>query len=675
MASVRVVKQNGFRRRLYLCVVALTLISVGIGIVSESQAATLIVTNSNDSGLGSLRDAVGKANSGDTIIFDPSVKGPINLTGLIPITDKDLTISGPESYSLQINGPPGTTGFSVSGISGKPRPRVFISDLSIENARTAGILCSSCDLTLTNVNCLNNSGGGIVVLDSSLTMANCNISGNSTLGGGGGLYIDLPSSVTCYDCTISGNTAFSGGGIWNEGVLNMFGGTVNGNSARHEGGGICAAQGSSTSIDGANITNNSVTTPTTSAGGGISNGGSLDKRSGIISGNTSAGDAGGIFVGPTTCSSTPGGSTIATLTLSDITISGNSAANNGGGINNFNGTVNMNNVTFSGNSAVVGGGIFHYTGIMTVTNGTVSGNTAGTIGGGVFNNNGSLSILNATISDNSSPNGGGVLNNKGSNTNPVTTLKNTIVANSPSGGNCLGPVTSQGHNISSDATCALNAPGDLNNTDPLLGPFENNGGYTQTYDLLPGSPAIDTGDSNGAPATDQRGVKRPVGAGVDIGSVEHAVMFVPTDRESHPYAQSIDPLLRPNPGDAMPFAVGDLTTGLLNFEAWFLPFTGNVDIYLAYASSADPSTIKNLKPDRTFQSFSINTVIQALSAGTPPPGAMPWKQNTTGPVGEALFRTLPISILPSGTYTVHILVTPPGSLMSYYHWITVFVIP
>jgi hypothetical protein len=54
----------------------------------------------------------------------------------------------------------------------------------------------------------------------------------------------------------------------------------------------------------------------------------------------------------------------------------------------------------------------------------------------------------------------------------------------------------------------------------LLGPLADNGGPTQTHALLPSSPAIDAGDNNGCPPTDQRGVARPSGLACDIGAYE-----------------------------------------------------------------------------------------------------------------------------------------------------------
>jgi hypothetical protein len=86
-------------------------------------------------------------------------------------------------------------------------------------------------------------------------------------------------------------------------------------------------------------------------------------------------------------------------------------------------------------------------------------------------------------------------------------------------------VTSNGYNLSSDNGGGyLNGPGDQINTDPLLGPLQDNGGPTLTYALLPGSPAIDAGDPSFTPPPwyDQRGTDfwRVRNNRVDVGSFE-----------------------------------------------------------------------------------------------------------------------------------------------------------
>lgn len=135
--------------------------------------------------------------------------------------------------------------------------------------------------------------------------------------------------------------------------------------------------------------------------------------------------------------------------------------------------------------------------------------------------NGQLSVLNSTISHNVR---GGVI------ANSTTTLTNMILAENAVGGwgNCSGTITSQGHNLSSDNSCtaSFTAPGDRNNTDPLLGPLQNNGGPTPTRALLSGSPAINAGTIVGCPATDQRGVPRPQGGTCDIGAFEMIFVYL-----------------------------------------------------------------------------------------------------------------------------------------------------
>lgn len=86
-------------------------------------------------------------------------------------------------------------------------------------------------------------------------------------------------------------------------------------------------------------------------------------------------------------------------------------------------------------------------------------------------------------------------------------------------------VTSHGYNVCSDNGGGfLNGPGDQINTDPLLGPLQNNGGPTLTHALLTGSPAIDAGDPNFTPPPfhDQRGpcFLRVFNGRIDVGSVE-----------------------------------------------------------------------------------------------------------------------------------------------------------
>jgi hypothetical protein len=100
-------------------------------------------------------------------------------------------------------------------------------------------------------------------------------------------------------------------------------------------------------------------------------------------------------------------------------------------------------------------------------------------------------------------------------------LINTLLAGNVPGGNGSGTLTDLGHNLSSDTTCAFTNTGSLNNTFPALGLLNDNGGPTLTVAVLPGSVAIDSGDTVAAPAFDQRGVARPFGIAADIGAYEY----------------------------------------------------------------------------------------------------------------------------------------------------------
>jgi hypothetical protein len=186
---------------------------------------------------------------------------------------------------------------------------------------------------------------------------------------------------------------------------------------------------------------------------------------------------------------------------------------------------------------------------MTIQDSTISGNRAvgagfaGGYGGGIYGNNNT--IINSTISGNSAHFGGGVAgggniahttfsNNSAiyyGNTLYVTSqleLGNTILKAGSPGVNIYnhnGSLITDGYNICSDnGSGLLNGPGDQINTDPMLGPLQDNGGPTFTHALLTGSPAIDAGDPNFTPPPyyDQRGPVfwRVRNGRIDSGSFE-----------------------------------------------------------------------------------------------------------------------------------------------------------
>jgi len=275
-----------------------------------------------------------------------------------------------------------------------------------------------------------------------------------------------------------------------------------------------------------------------SAGGGIYNAGTLTVGNVTFSGNSAYDYGGGMF----NYSGSP--------TLSNVTFSGNSAYGSGGGMSNYSGSPTLSNVTFSGNSAYFGGGgMSNYSGSPTLSNVTFSGNYATSTGGGMGTFSGSPTLTNVTFSGNSAYYGGGMYNYgfssptltnvtfRGNSANSSgggmynisnPTLTNTLIANSTGGGDCTGflnPASS--NNLIEDSlnACGLSngVNGNIIGQDPNLGPLADNGGFTPTHALLAGSPAIDAGTNTGCPATDQRGMTRPQGSLCDIGAFEYEV--------------------------------------------------------------------------------------------------------------------------------------------------------
>ena len=160
-------------------------------IATRMHAGTIVVVNTNDSGPGSLRQALHDANDGDTISF--AVTGTITLTSGGLLIAKNVIISGPRSDQLSVDGNQALFVFGVF-----PDKTTAISGLSINNGQT-GIWNEQGTLTISNCAVSSNSRGGLYN-DGTLTVSNCVVSGNS----GGGLYNDHATSNVS-NCIVSGN--------------------------------------------------------------------------------------------------------------------------------------------------------------------------------------------------------------------------------------------------------------------------------------------------------------------------------------------------------------------------------------------------------------------------------------------------------------------------------------
>jgi hypothetical protein len=366
------------------------LLGILLCIGTFSNAATINVINTNDSGAGSLRQAISDANSlaGTDIIDATGITGTITLLSTLPIVTESVTINGPTAGNLTLDA------------GGVFRVLQLSSGNNIINY-----------LTIINggVSISNSGGGGIYNTGNSLTLDHCIIS-------------------NCTNNAASGN--LEAGGIYSEGLLNMTYCRVTNNSCTANnlsspgnlsGGGIMLAGYSIVSIENCLIDNNSL------------NGGTNKKGAGIA------------FDDNSNFSNLPGA-----LTISNSTISGNSINN---GTNNSGSAISILNF----NDATI-----------LITQSTIAYN----ICQGGSTNNGAFTVDFGT--------------------DPII-QSNIFSSNTPENIEAFS-MTSLGYNIKDDNSgfYTLN-PTDLDNTDPLLLPLQDNGGFTYTHALQCTSPAIDNG--------------------------------------------------------------------------------------------------------------------------------------------------------------------------------------
>jgi len=507
--------------------------------------AVITVTTTDDElnsdGDCALREAIQAANTDAAV--DACVAGSGADTVLVPAGTYLLTIPGAGEDAnqtgdldildnLTLNG----DGAEVTILDGNSLDRL----LQIHTGRTATVS----DLTVT---------GGLVI----------DVRGSA---------IDNRGTLTLNDAIVRGNTLQSassyGGALANSAVVQDATAYVN-YSLIAENTAPCSAglsNAAGTGLTAAlHLDHTSVLSNTAAAfAGGVYNGqigGTTDSVSiltltdSLVAGNSALGmgyvGGGGILsLGQETANR------YAWLTLERTTVRDNTVTNEpglqggkGAGVAIWQTTTTVVDSTISGNTGTgvggvqpaVGGGLAIWDSAVTLSNTTVSGNEvlgeaggSGAGGGIMLATNdapASLTLLNVTLAGNSADlEGGAIAGAKVSAFTPVVTFKNTLIAGNtaPQGPSCFGAdfgygppeFTSLGHNLEDYDTCEFDQPSDWPDTDPILGPLQDNGGDTWTHALLEGSLARDHGDDAACPPTDQRGVARPQGPHCDIGAFE-----------------------------------------------------------------------------------------------------------------------------------------------------------
>ncbi len=475
----------------------------------------------NDGATLSISDCTITDNSatyGGGSSYNGNGGGIYNAGGTLTITN--CTLSGNQSRGVVVTDVAGGGLYNASGT-------VEIVDSLISQNQVSTIYGSG---AAAQGGGIYNDGGGLVTIADSQLLENSVTAGTGKIVGDGGGIFNQGGTVTLAEGSIvGGNSAgFKGGGIYNEdGTLTFedgylgclantayFGGGLFNDGGTVEltrvilcdgraepaigsgmGGGIYNMGGGVVTITQSRLQNN-VATGSIGYGGGIFNT-SAPSQIHLIDSSISASRATG--------SSGYGGAILNT---------------SGGSVQIEGSLISYNWVEETGGSAIAGG-ICNIGSTMSITNSTISGNTAQDSGGGVYNSSATLTMQYVTLSHNTADSdadgggeGGGIYNASG-----TVNLQNTIIAaNSDASpgtqyADCAGgSLNSQDYNLVEDTTgCTIvgTTAHNITGQSPNLGAVSDNGGPTPTRALLAGSPAINAGLCVAGVSVDQRGLFRP----------------------------------------------------------------------------------------------------------------------------------------------------------------------
>lgn len=254
--------------------------------------ASFLVTNNGDSGAGTLRDAIERANldpAADTIDFAPAVRGQITLASALPDLTTDLAIRGPGAGALAVARPNGFNPPSFRIFTVTAGASVAISGLTISGGRAeagGGI----------------SNAGTLVVSLATLSRNDAFTETDGVVGSGGGIF--NTGTLTVEDSTFDRNetgssrtfSASKGGAISNQGTLTVVGSTFNQNAS----GGMNSSGGAIDNAGTATIATSTFSANTAVGGGryggqgyggAIANTGTLDVESSTFADNVTAGSS------------------------------------------------------------------------------------------------------------------------------------------------------------------------------------------------------------------------------------------------------------------------------------------------------------------------------------------------------------------------------------------------
>lgn len=519
-----------------------TILALGVlSFAAPAAAASFTVTSTADHDDGAcdadctLREAVIAANNApgaDTITLPAGVTITLSIGGVeaSPAVQWDLDVA--ENLTILGNGSTITTAFGIDNLDthifevAAPGVNLTLRRLTLTGASalgggaievTGGGLLTLQDSAFTN-NTASVDGGAVFLADSDAIVVRTRFENNQAPQNGGAIGTSDHQSLTITGSTFVGNHAGAngsglGGAVHASGSagsspseLDILSSTFTGNyteGSRVSQGGAIAAVGGLASIEDSSIIGNGSApdgSRTTEQGGGVYavTDGELRIDNSSVDGNFAAASGGGIYV------DNVGGSLVTNSTIAENDVDDG----RGGGILTVETTTQLFNVTISGNTSAFGGG----------------GIQAGLVGALLMGS--TVELTHVTLADN--------VGEAGIATQDSTvSLASTLVAGNTAV-SCAGSgYTSAGFNLEDTATCSLTAASDQPSTPPGFGALAFNGGEPQgaagsgqgrTHALVVATAPVDGAD----PATcgtapvdrDERSVGRPQGPACDIGAYE-----------------------------------------------------------------------------------------------------------------------------------------------------------
>jgi predicted outer membrane repeat protein len=493
---------------------------------SSAPGTIILVTNTNDNGPGSLREAIDDANaSAATDQINITTTGTLLLLSSLPVITETLIIQGPGAELFAVDG---NNSFRVLDIDGGD---VTLADLTVQHGMVTGA---------------SEYGAGIRSMGA-LSLNRVAVLSNTTQSHGGGIYATGSLSIIGGSIRDNTSTNGTGGGLRTLGTTVISSTQIMGNASQGDGGGAFTL--SELVLKNALFQDNHCTAPSCDGGGLFSFSHTDIQNSQFIS-NTAQDQAGGVaapgvlaitgslfqnnqavsgtggglyaqniatiqdtqFLSNTARSSGGGMYAFAAADLTDVLFQNNQSGNATGGGLQAEGSLNLNRVQFIRNTALEGGGLSHSLNEAFLVNSLFAGNVATNSTGMamLLTSTGPVELVHVTIAGPAPAPGSAIEVASGS-----AVITNTIITGHAIGIDNAGASVQQNFNLffgnGVDTQGSVSGGANSLNGDPIFAnPNAND------YHLSAGSAAIDMGTDAGM-TTDFDGDARPVGIGFDIG--------------------------------------------------------------------------------------------------------------------------------------------------------------